>query len=323
MGWWAIFFFQVGRRRVRVVQNGRRASLESWEENWGVFAPYVPDSAPLFHFLKLGAGRVPISVRALDNSGQGRLDIWAGSAGREGLSFPHAVLPFGGVWGFEPPPVPTPTAPFPPPSRRTHALRARLLSWFPDTLAAPFGVHRMALAGKAVGKDVGMWFGPSAAAGALRTLVDAFPAAGLSVSVATDGTLYQTEQRGEGRARKGWGDRPVLLLLEIRLGLEDVNPIYYEMIKLLYTFPQSVGIADGRPSSSYYFVAVFTIQLRGPASRCAARLSTRRYSKNSNFTASPLHSCLMADLIGLIASVLQLVETVAKARKYTRTSAMH
>ncbi|KAJ7844329.1 hypothetical protein B0H13DRAFT_2096645 [Mycena leptocephala] len=44
------------------------------------------------------------------------------------------------------------------------------------------------------------------------------------------------------------------------------------MIKLLYTFPQSVGIADGRPSSSYYFVAVFTIQLRGSASRCAARL---------------------------------------------------
>ncbi|KAJ7844330.1 hypothetical protein B0H13DRAFT_2676200 [Mycena leptocephala] len=94
---------------------------------------------------------------------------------------------------FQPPPVPTPTAPFPPPSRPTHALRARLLSWFPDAPAAPFGVHRMALAGKAVGKDVGMWFGPSAAAGALRTLVDAFPAAGLGVSVATDGTLYQTE----------------------------------------------------------------------------------------------------------------------------------
>ncbi|KAJ7633820.1 hypothetical protein DFH06DRAFT_1175230 [Mycena polygramma] len=51
----------------------------------------------------------------------------------------------------------------------------------------------MALARKAAGKDVEMWFGPSAAAGALRTLVDAFPACGLGVSVATDGTLYQTE----------------------------------------------------------------------------------------------------------------------------------
>ncbi|KAJ6523468.1 hypothetical protein DFH09DRAFT_1190380 [Mycena vulgaris] len=49
----------------------------------------------------------------------------------------------------------------------------------------------MALAGKAAGKDVGMWFGPSAAAGAVRTLVDAFPACGLGVSVAADGTLYR------------------------------------------------------------------------------------------------------------------------------------
>ncbi|KAJ7215258.1 hypothetical protein C8J57DRAFT_1255537 [Mycena rebaudengoi] len=50
-----------------------------------------------------------------------------------------------------------------------------------------------ARAGKAQDKDVGMWFGPSAAAGAVRTLVDAFPACGLGVSVATDGMLYQTE----------------------------------------------------------------------------------------------------------------------------------
>ncbi|KAJ7710948.1 hypothetical protein B0H17DRAFT_1027869, partial [Mycena rosella] len=45
----------------------------------------------------------------------------------------------------------------------------------------------------AAGKDVGTWFGPSAAAGAVRMLVDAFSAYGMGVSVATDGTLYQTE----------------------------------------------------------------------------------------------------------------------------------
>ncbi|KAJ7080094.1 hypothetical protein C8R44DRAFT_653854, partial [Mycena epipterygia] len=45
---------------------------------------------------------------------------------------------------------------------------SELVSWFLDAPTAPFGVHRMALAGKAVGKDVGMWFGLSAAAGALR-----------------------------------------------------------------------------------------------------------------------------------------------------------
>ncbi|KAF8192278.1 hypothetical protein K438DRAFT_1970087 [Mycena galopus ATCC 62051] len=52
----------------------------------------------------------------------------------------------------------------------------------------------MALAGKAAGRDVRMWFSPTAGAGALRMLVEAFSACGLGVSVATDGTLYKTER---------------------------------------------------------------------------------------------------------------------------------
>ncbi|KAJ7802335.1 hypothetical protein B0H14DRAFT_1665056 [Mycena olivaceomarginata] len=34
------------------------------------------------------------------------------------------------------------------------------------------------------------------------------------------------------------GDRPTVLLLGIWLGLERVNPVYHETIKMLYTFPQ-------------------------------------------------------------------------------------
>ncbi|KAJ6609655.1 hypothetical protein B0H10DRAFT_2225788 [Mycena sp. CBHHK59/15] len=50
-------------------------------------------------------------------------------------------------------------------SRHAHALHARLLSWSLDAPPAPSGVVRMALASKAAGEDVGMWFGSSAAAG--------------------------------------------------------------------------------------------------------------------------------------------------------------
>ncbi|KAJ6470808.1 hypothetical protein C8R47DRAFT_1222449 [Mycena vitilis] len=63
----------------------------------------------------------------------------------------------------------TPTPPFPPQSRTALALHARLLSWFLDAQAAPFGVHRMAVVGKAAGKD--------AAAGALRHIVFPFASA--------------------------------------------------------------------------------------------------------------------------------------------------
>ncbi|KAJ7026273.1 hypothetical protein C8F04DRAFT_1125591 [Mycena alexandri] len=152
-------------------------------------------------------------------------------------------------------------------SRTRQAAYVRLLTWFLDTPApeAPFSVHRMVLAGKDLGTDVGTWFGPSIAAGAIKTLVQAFPTCGMGVSVAADGVLYQstvfeashTSPPSESDSETGslsWGDRPVLLLLGLRLGLDGVNPIYHDTLKQLYTFPQSVGIAGGRPSSSYYFV---------------------------------------------------------------------
>jgi len=77
-----------------------------------------------------------------------------------------------------------------------------------------------------------------------------------------------TSKRSSSERGRIWGDKAVLVLVGLRLGLDGVNPIYYESIKVsslmqatvsradfqsLFTFPQSVGIAGGRPSSSYYF----------------------------------------------------------------------
>lgn len=146
-----------------------------------------------------------------------------------------------------------------------YATYVQILTWFfdsPSTLS-PFSVHRMALAGKELGKDVGQWFGPSTAAGAIKSLVQSFPEASLGISVAVDGQIFQTDvysashsptQSPRPRKLSRWGDRAVVVLIGIRLGLDGVNPIYYDTIKALYTLPQSVGIAGGRPSSSYYFV---------------------------------------------------------------------
>ncbi|KAF8761553.1 Peptidase family C54 [Rhizoctonia solani] len=152
-----------------------------------------------------------------------------------------------------------------------HAVYVKILTWFFDTPSplAPFGVHRMALAGKALGKDVGTWFGPSTAAGSIKTLAHAFPECQLSVSLAVDGTVFASDVYAAShmgmvttsgrsissrRSASKWGGRAVLILVNIRLGLDNVNPIYYDALKSLFQFPQSVGISGGRPSSSYYFV---------------------------------------------------------------------
>ncbi|GAA5906860.1 hypothetical protein JCM8208_000061 [Rhodotorula glutinis] len=134
---------------------------------------------------------------------------------------------------------------------------ARLLSLFLDNPSplSPFSVHRFALEGKRLGKDVGEWFGPSTAAGAIKSLVNGYGAAGLSVVSCMDGTVYESEVAAASSAVDGarWS-KPVLVLINLRLGIDGINPIYHEAVKAIFRIPQSVGIAGGRPSSSYYFV---------------------------------------------------------------------
>ena len=74
-----------------------------------------------------------------------------------------------------------------------YATYVQILTWFLDTpvAEAPFSVHRMALAGKELGTDVGQWFGPSVAAGAIKcvfffpflSLLLIFPFLGLSLAL--------------------------------------------------------------------------------------------------------------------------------------------
>ena len=63
------------------------------------------------------------------------------------------------------PPYPVQTA--------DYATYVQLITWFLDSPSplCPFSVHRMALAGKDLGKEVGQWFGPSTAAGAIKYVI--------------------------------------------------------------------------------------------------------------------------------------------------------
>jgi cysteine protease ATG4 len=81
-----------------------------------------------------------------------------------------------------------------------------------------------------------------------RTLVQVFPEAGIGVSIASDGVIFQSdvfaasnpadpEHSIHGRQEtSSWGGRAVLVLIGIRLGLDGVNPIYYDSIKVTFSF---------------------------------------------------------------------------------------
>jgi hypothetical protein len=48
--------------------------------------------------------------------------------------------------------------------------------------------------------------------------------------------------------------RPTLLLMPLRLGMNNFNKIYTSQLKAFLTLPQSIGFVGGKPNASFYFV---------------------------------------------------------------------
>ncbi|KAL1958479.1 hypothetical protein VTO42DRAFT_4343 [Malbranchea cinnamomea] len=144
---------------------------------------------------------------------------------------------------------------------------SKLLSLFADDPRAPFSIHRFVQHGAvSCGKYPGEWFGPSATARCIQALSAECQHAGLNVYVSNDGAdVYEDRFRdissgcGSSSSDKGVQEapiRPTLILLGVRLGIDHVTPVYWEALKAALQYPQSVGIAGGRPSSSHYFIGV-------------------------------------------------------------------
>lgn len=48
--------------------------------------------------------------------------------------------------------------------------------------------------------------------------------------------------------------KPLLLIVPLRLGLSEVNPIYINGLKKSFEMPGSVGMVGGRPNQAHYFI---------------------------------------------------------------------
>ena len=133
----------------------------------------------------------------------------------------------------------------------------------------------MILARKELGKDVGQWFGPSTAAGAIKCVeqyaliirsdvdmssepVHNFPEASLGISIAVDGQIFQTDvytaslpPTGSPRHHKlsEWGRRAVVVHIDFRLGINGVNPIYYDTINVCGFFAFHMLSPNAFPSA--------------------------------------------------------------------------
>ncbi len=60
-------------------------------------------------------------------------------------------------------------------------------------------------------------------------------------------------QGGQVPPPSSW-KKPLLLFVPLRLGLTELNPIYFGDVKECFEMPQSLGAIGGRPNHALYFI---------------------------------------------------------------------
>lgn len=130
----------------------------------------------------------------------------------------------------------------------------RLIDQFRDHSQAPFSLHNFIRVASELPLQVkpGQWFGPNAASLSIQRLcdhVDQVELPKLAVFISESSDLY------DDKIEEIFGElvQGLLVLLPIRLGIDKTNEFYFSSIFQLLNLSHSVGIAGGRPSSSFYF----------------------------------------------------------------------
>ncbi|XP_027225612.1 cysteine protease ATG4B isoform X1 [Penaeus vannamei] len=130
----------------------------------------------------------------------------------------------------------------------------RILSLFEDHKCATFSLHIMSQLGVDEGKQIGEWYGPNTVAQVIRKLVIFDEWNNFSVNVALDNIVIMDEIKCSCQVEGERGWRPLLLFIPLRLGLSEMNPVYYSGIKKCFKMPQSLGLIGGKPNHASYFI---------------------------------------------------------------------
>ncbi|KAL4715162.1 hypothetical protein ACJJTC_012209 [Scirpophaga incertulas] len=143
----------------------------------------------------------------------------------------------------------------------------KIIQRFEERKQAPFSIHQVALMGASEGKRVGEWFGPNTIAQVLKKLVVFDKWSSLVIHVALDNTVVKEDILHRCTVNKDRGDSssnpdnaimtdwmPLLLIVPLRLGLSEINPVYVDGLKICFQSPQSIGVIGGKPNQALYLI---------------------------------------------------------------------
>eukprot|EP00040_Diaphanoeca_grandis_P015520 m.79282 g.79282 ORF g.79282 m.79282 type:complete len:396 (-) comp25201_c0_seq1:48-1235(-) len=137
-------------------------------------------------------------------------------------------------------------------TKYTSKVRREVMSGFADEEKFPYSIHNVALRGSSLmNKDVGAWFGPNCMAQVIRSLCMEHKEENFAVHVGMDGYVC-IEDVVKINPIEQW--KPLLLLVPLRLGLDEMNAKYGPSVKRFFEMEQCVGAIGGRPNAAYYFV---------------------------------------------------------------------
>ncbi|XP_070563570.1 cysteine protease ATG4D-like [Ptychodera flava] len=154
-------------------------------------------------------------------------------------------------------------------SKEQEAYHRKIVKWFGDEPSelSPFSVHKLVSLGYQAGKKAGDWYGPASVAYLLKRAMDIAPGfdpllSQLCVYVAQHSTVYKQDIiqlcRSQGThmtdtsGSQQWCS--VVILVPVRLGGEELNPVYIPCLKSLFTLQNCIGIIGGKPKHSLYFI---------------------------------------------------------------------
>lgn len=128
----------------------------------------------------------------------------------------------------------------------------RIVSMFEDKRSGKYSVHQIALMGAVEGRAVGNWFGPNTVAQALKKLSVSDTWSNLAVHVSLDNIVIVNEIRKPFKPPNKW--KPLLLIVPVRLGINEINPVYVKGLQSVFKFPQTVGVIGGKPNHALYII---------------------------------------------------------------------